>query len=514
MIYIIGSGLSAAASAAALIKRGYRPTILDSGVTPEPAILDLKARLAAVEPEEWKPEELSRLKTTGPVAVNGIPRKLYLGSDFAFSEIGFAPTVNALLASVHRSFARGGFSSVWGAVIRDFSPHEMHGWPITYQDLAPHYSAVRELMDLNELTPHLRLSSQAGALYADYCDHRQEFESAGIALEPSQLAVLQADQDERKGCRYCGLCLHGCPYDSRYESSTTLQRFIREGKATYIPGIFVDRVVPQNGSVRIETRSIADGTSRCFTARRVLITAGLLESSRIVLASLNLYDIAFPVISSDIFTLPFMRYRASAGIANERLHTLCQLVARIEDPSICAHPIHLQVYGYNDLYPALMAQKLNVLAYPLAQPLQALANRLFVIFGYLHSGVSGSFTITLKSNRDPGLRVEGKPNRQALRISHAVVKKLFQKRKYLHAIPLPFQLRLDLPGGGYHCGGVFPMRQNPGKLETDRFGSLALLPRVHLADASILPAIPASPIAFTMMANAHRIASEIERSGD
>jgi hypothetical protein len=54
MIYIIGSGLSAAASAAALVRRGYRPTILDSGVTPEPAILDLKERLASVEPENWR----------------------------------------------------------------------------------------------------------------------------------------------------------------------------------------------------------------------------------------------------------------------------------------------------------------------------------------------------------------------------------------------------------------------------------------------------------------------------
>jgi choline dehydrogenase-like flavoprotein len=32
---------------------------------------------------------------------------------------------------------------------------------------------------------------------------------------------------------------------------------------------------------------------------------------------------------------------------------------------------------------------------------------------------------------------------------------------------------------------------------------------VHIVDASVLPTIPASPTAFTVMANAHRIASEV-----
>jgi choline dehydrogenase-like flavoprotein len=514
MIYIIGSGLSAAASAAALVRRGYRPTILDSGITPDPSVLDLKERLASVEPENWKQEDLSLLKNIGPVATNGIPRKLYFGSDFAFGEIVPAPALENSRASMHRSFALGGFSNVWGAVIQELPSRELQDWPVTHEEWVPHYSAIRELMNLDDHMPYLRSSSQTDALYSDFCSHQQELKRAGIVFERSQLAVLQSGQDERIGCRYCGLCLYGCPYDSRYESAATIQRFIRQGRVNYIPGVFVEKVVPENGYVRIETRSVADGTSSCFQGRRILIAAGLPESSRIILTSLHLYDIPFPIMSSDIFTLPFMRYRASPGIANERLHTLCQLVVRIEDDSICAHPVHLQFYGYNDLYYRLMAQKLGFFAHSFARTLRAVASRLFVIFGYLHSSVSATITMTLRCNGTPKLQVEGQPNRQALRISHAVAQKLFQKRKYFQAIPLPFQLRLDLPGGGYHCGGIFPMRREPGALETDRMGSLASLPGVHIMDASVLPSIPASPIAFTTMANAHRIASEIEVTGD
>jgi choline dehydrogenase-like flavoprotein len=54
------------------------------------------------------------------------------------------------------------------------------------------------------------------------------------------------------------------------------------------------------------------------------------------------------------------------------------------------------------------------------------------------------------------------------------------------------------------------MRHRPGVFETDRLGRLASLPNVHIIDTSVLPEIPPFPPAFTAMANAHRVASEIE----
>lgn len=90
----------------------------------------------------------------------------------------------------------------------------------------------------------------------------------------------------------------------------------------------------------------------------------------------------------------------------------------------------------------------------------------------------------------------------------AITRKLLRCRKQFRALPLAFRFQLDQPGGGYHSGGIFPMRRAPDDLQTDRWGSLPLLPGVHLVDATILPTVPAGPLAFTVMANAHRIASE------
>jgi hypothetical protein len=193
---------------------------------------------------------------------------------------------------------------------------------------------------------------------------------------------------------------------------------------------------------------------------------------------------------------------------------LCQLTAEIEDHSICSHRVHLQFYGYNDLYVPLMRAKLGFLAHPLGPVLKLLSRRLFVIFGYLHSAVSSSIRLVLSGGSNSAVRLEGMSNPESLRICHTVARKLLRNRNYFEAIPLLAQLRLDLPGGGYRSGGTFPMRAHPGSLDTDRWGSLQSLPGGHLVDASILPSVPAAPTSFTVMANAHRIATQVELSDE
>jgi choline dehydrogenase-like flavoprotein len=54
------------------------------------------------------------------------------------------------------------------------------------------------------------------------------------------------------------------------------------------------------------------------------------------------------------------------------------------------------------------------------------------------------------------------------------------------------------------------MRDQPQKFETDTLGRLPAWDKIHLIDASVFPSVPASTITLTAMANAHRIASQID----
>jgi hypothetical protein len=60
----------------------------------------------------------------------------------------------------------------------------------------------------------------------------------------------------------------------------------------------------------------------------------------------------------------------------------------------------------------------------------------------------------------------------------------------------------------YHFGGSFPHSDRRSGLGTDRLGRLDRWDNIHLIDASVFPNVPATTFTLTIMANAHRIASE------
>jgi hypothetical protein len=66
-------------------------------------------------------------------------------------------------------------------------------------------------------------------------------------------------------------------------------------------------------------------------------------------------------------------------------------------------------------------------------------------------------------------------------------------------------LRMSAGGKSYHWGGVFPHGTSGSRLSSDLLGRVAPWQRVHLVDSAVLPTIPATTFALTVMANAHRI---------
>jgi hypothetical protein len=135
--------------------------------------------------------------------------------------------------------------------------------------------------------------------------------------------------------------------------------------------------------------------------------------------------------------------------------------------------------------------------------------RLMVLQGYIHSEQSSKIAVTLRGG--PGsdtLELTAMINPQTMRVLRKVVRKLLKNALRLGVIPLPLLLKLSQPGGGYRAGGSFPMRKRPTRFESDVLGRPTGWERVHAVDATVLPSIAATTITLTVMANAHRIASE------
>jgi len=260
--------------------------------------------------------------------------------------------------------------------------------------------------------------------------------------------------------------------------------------------------------VRISARSRTRGEPVEFSASRVYVGCGVVSTTRLLLASLDAFDRPLLMKDSQYFLLPWLRWRTVPDPQQEALHTLAQVFIELRDTAVTENTVHLQVYGYNDLYRGVFDRLAGPAASLLRRPVQSVLSRLLLIQGYLHSDVSPGISATLCGDGErPKLVLESRPNPETKPVLRRVVRKLLGRLLDFKAVPAWPMLQVALPGRGFHSGGTFPMRVSPAEFECDRLGRPRGLSRVHVVDSTIFPSIPATTITLSVMANAHRIAS-------
>jgi len=522
MYYIIGSGPSGVSCAYALLRQGRKVTLLDAGLELEASRSRQLVALQSIPPQQWGPGQRAFLKEGMGADTGGIPAKLAYGSDFPYRGVSGATEIELEKASVATSYAQGGFSNVWGSVVLPYRQSDMEDWPIDENRLARHYRSVFEFMPLAarrdglekqfplyaQSYEPLEMSRQAAAMIHDMERHARSLAAKGVQYGAARIAV-HARQNGHD-CAHCGLCMYGCPYQLIYSTRATLGQLQQNPDFHYVSGFHAKRVEEIGDQVKISGMSLPGQTAQSFIGERVYLACGFLETTALLLRSLDRYDYPTPASDSQYFLLPLLRLRGVAGVRTESLHTLAQLFLEIDDRTVSPYTVHLQTYTYNDLFEVALRSALWGAGRVLATT--ALLSRLLLFQGYLHSSQSGRLAIELRRQNagEDLLHVSATEQPETRRQISALIRKLFTMVGDLRAIPLPSQLRVGAPGRGFHGGGSLPMRQNPQGLETDVFGRPAGLRRIHAVDSSIFPSIPATTITLTAMANAHRIGDEWE----
>jgi choline dehydrogenase-like flavoprotein len=229
----------------------------------------------------------------------------------------------------------------------------------------------------------------------------------------------------------------------------------------------------------------------------------------LVLRSLDRPDYPVSLLDNQQFFLPMLHtWPADPDPSTEPRHTLAQLFIEIVQPEVSAHTVHVQIYTHNDGFAADMRRRLGALA-DLFNPLVGMLSRhLIVAQASLHSDTSPRIELIMRRNDgDARLELQRLDNAETTSAVARARRSLARVVRSAGLLPLTPMARLGAPGSSFHCGGSFPMRENPGILETDVLGRPAGLHRIHLIDASVFPSIPATTITFSAMANAHRIAA-------
>ena len=520
---VIGSGPSGVAAAWALLAQGHLVTLVDVGLKLEPERQLLVDQFASQSPEGWNRETLAPFSEGADADAKGLALKRLFGSDFPYREASESLRASIPPGTLKPSFALGGLSNVWGAVVMPYNARDLERWPILAADLAPHYRAVGDFLpmiavedDLSAEHPiHVqnpqptRPSRQTTHALSVMERRKGRLDRAGIRFGQARVAMRALE------CRVCGQCLQGCPYDLIYNAAQTVETLRKNPRFRYRPGLIVRSVAEQGDRVIVKTEDQRTGALQELEASRCFLGAGVLGTARIVLESLGWQGRSFRMIDSQYNVLPLLAFHPTRGVEREPLHTLCQMFLEISDPTLSRHNIHCQLYTYNDLFASALG-KLGrgwVTRFPGAR--SQLLGRLMVALCYLHSDDSGTIEVRLEADGEgkPGrLVVKTNPSSRSASLVRRLAWKLFRNAPALGFVAASPAVHTALPGRGFHTGGTFPMRQTPGETETDPLGRLPAFRRVHLVDASIFPTIPATTITYTVMANAHRIASSIGAS--
>jgi hypothetical protein len=517
-VVVIGSGPAGAAAAHALCDAGRAVTVLDAGDRIEPGRMEPFEEMARSDPERWPPGLADRVRNAFPADVKHVPLKPAFGSLFPYVTDDPDMPISSVGADTLSSLAYGGLSNAWGASILPFDRHDIEDWPISLEELRPHYEAVQRFIpvaaqcdELSEILPlytytpgDLRRGEQAVQLLSHLRRHRSQLKQAGFAFGASRLAVTASPEDSHH-CRHSGMCLYGCPYGSIYNAAHTFEQLRAARRIDYRGGLYVDRVSEIDGAVRIDVHERARPSCRTqITAARVFVACGAISSTRLVLDSTDRGQHPVHMLDSQYCVIPMLTRRAARVSVAAQGNTLAQVFLELEGGHVSEHAIHLQVYGYNDIMLSALTRRLPLRADRLERALRPLLGRLVVIQGFMHSADSPGLTVASDAGR---LTIAGDDRAVGSTLVKWVVRRLLANGRTLGMVPLPGLVHVGRPGKSNHLGASFPMRSRPGELETDLLGRIPAWGRVHLVDASVFPSLPARTVTLSIMANAHRIAT-------
>jgi choline dehydrogenase-like flavoprotein len=520
-LIVIGSGPAGVSVSMALLKRGFRVTMLDVGRTIEK---DREEKVAILRTKSFLTEkDRSWIKGIELANTSGIEEKKLFGSSYA-NKLSNLFSVSQRNTSFYQSFAKGGLSNLWGRLMMPLCQEdEKRDWPFPKGTLDKYYAKVLEFVPLagrkdrlEQLFPlhtsrsgSMELSGQADKLDKHIHRFARDLEGHGFSFGQSRLAACFDGSWERSDkCQRCGLCLSGCVYENLYTSAWTLDEIRLNDKFTYLNGYIVDFIKKSQKDLIVHTVKEQDSSITTFKADKVFLAAGSLASSRIVLKSKKIYNVPVNFKVSDFYILPSITFFSKSNVVEEKLNTCCQYFLQLKDSKIDSRLINLQVYTYNDLYYETFKRLTGIFFPLLKRPIHWFLDRFVVIFCYLHSDNSAHMQLCLKN--DDILQVTGIRNPESRKIFGRLKKKLWKFSFKTGIFPIPFVGGEQKIGRSVHFGASLPMGKLAQGLNTDIFGSVDGINGLHIVDAAAFPAIPATSPTFVIMANAYRIGAEVE----
>ena len=521
-VLIIGSGPAAIASAWPMVEAGL-------------VVLMLEARsdLQAVTPPRDRPSraELRRipLRDRGAQAWSlllgddlrvlkphdhSLPKLRFLLGDDGVSRFIADSQIVANNFSAIGVFARGGLSNVWGAGASAFDQDELSDLPFPASELEPSFRAVAQRIGISgsltddladyhgsdiPVQPPLELSPLMRTLLGRYENERQHL---SFRLGRSRLAVLSVDHGGRRKCKLDGMCAYGCGEKSIYNSADELPDLESRSNFTCHDNARVTRIESRADGYKITTAGPDASSGPTYRASRVVVAAGVLNTTRLVLRLLEHFDADVPLL--DIPTISFgliLPGRLGSGLPTQGF-ALSQLAFK------CAVASDQRQYASGSLYAGDHFQASDLIPrIPFSYPAARTTVRSIMpalLFGTMwFPSTYGRSRVRLERHegtQDHRLVVNGGFALGFGDVSRATLRSFKKQLRRLGVYSLPGGVEPFAPGGAARIGGTLPMGS-----WTTADGEVVGAPNLFVADSASPPCLHPKSVVLTAMANADRI---------
>ncbi len=196
----------------------------------------------------------------------------------------------------------GGRTNHWGRISLRFGPDDFRrgdldglspNWPITYDDLKPHYDRLDRLVGL--FGSNEGIHNQPDGIFQPPPRPRayelmvmDAAKRLNVTCVPARLSIITRPLNGRQACHYCGQCNRGCSIHANFSSTNVLLApAMATRRLTMMTNAMVREVtVDDRGRCTgLSYVDKTDGQDKHVRARIVVLAASALESARLLLNS-------------------------------------------------------------------------------------------------------------------------------------------------------------------------------------------------------------------------------------
>ncbi|MBI2021926.1 FAD-binding protein [Candidatus Daviesbacteria bacterium] len=526
-VIVIGSGMAGCHAAYPLVKKGLKVGMIDAGDFRESFNEDWLnwdfeqiRRKIRQQHQLFLGQNLDNLKFD---VFHGSYSKTRTHGSRAFvtewAEKFLPIKTNSL--RVIQSLARGGFGNVWTGACDILDSQELLALGLPSNQMRTHYQIVIDRIGVSgrkpgyKLQPPVNLDLLSKKLLKKYQTKKSDFEKLGISLSKTLLALLTKEKSGRKPTSYRDMDFWDDFDGTMYRPEFTLKELEQEGNFSYISHKLVIRLAIDSKGVRVFCMDLPKlNKEYVFRSKYIIVAAGALNTTKILLKSFNLYDKSVPFLSKTHWLTAFIKPNAISLKPESKRISLSQLTLIDQ----------LSYQGFKQSYSQLVTYK-SLLTYPMARYIPLPLPEAMTLFSLISPGLiiidtrfpelpsdkKYSRLKKAKNKRGDFMEISYQNSEEELKHWHASTQRVKKAMGNLGLIALK---TLYPPSGdaSHYAGGVPIVSSNEKTnypLYTNSNGQLNLSERVYVADGALWKALPAKPPGLTLMANANRIGTNI-----